>query len=734
MERETIEGEIREIIYYNDDNCYTVFDLNYAKSVVTAVGHMPFASSGEHVRLSGVWSSHPDYGEQFRFDLFERAMPHKVSAIRTYLSSGVIPGIRESTAKKITDIFGEDSLEIIKNEPEKLTVIKGISQAKALKINEAFLIRQDAANTVMYFQQFGVSAKMAVKIHKKFGSSSIDKVQRDPYVLCEEITGIGFKTADRIAFSMGVIQNHPGRIKSGIRFALGEAAQNGHTCYPKERLLPYCARLLGCDMTDIQSGFDSLVLSGKIVYEKKSDMCYLAALYNEEVSAATRLLTLRNSRPAKNHFEPHAVIKEASGGITLSAKQYEAVLTALTENILVITGGPGTGKTTIINTILKIFLGLGKKVSLAAPTGKAAKRLSEACSAEAKTLHRLLKLDIISETDDYTYTSDHSDPIDSDVVIVDEMSMVDLSLMNVLLKSLKSTAKLILVGDADQLPSVGAGNVLDDIIDSGLFPVVTLSEVFRQAGESMIVTNAHRINSGQMPVCNKKDKDFFFIPRTLTETAGTIADLCVSRLPRAYSYDPMRDIQVLCPSKKGASGTAALNSVLQSALNPPSPEKRERKYGDTVFRTGDKVMQIKNNYNIPYVRLTDNEEGMGIYNGDIGIISDIDNKRGLMVIDFDDERTVEYDFSWLDELELAYALTVHKSQGCEFDAAVISVSPVAPMLAVRNLLYTAVTRAKKLVVLVGSEDTVFKMVRNNRQAERCSGLEDKLREEAARHE
>jgi exodeoxyribonuclease V alpha subunit len=729
LERESIEGEVREIIYYNDDNCYCVFDLIYGKnSVITAVGHMPYVSSGESVRLTGVWKSHPDYGEQFSFDTFERTMPQKVSAIKTYLASGVIPGIRESTATKMTEIFGEDTLEVIKNEPEKLTVIKGISKSKALKINEAFLIRQDAAATVMYFQQFGVSAKMAVKIHKKFGALSVETVKTNPYVLCDDISGIGFKTADRIAYSMGIMQNHPGRIKSGIRYALSEAAQNGHTCYPRNSLIPYCCRLLGCNEVEITSGFDSLCMEGKAVYESESGMCYLTALYNEEISVATRLLTLSDKKKEHLNFDPISAIESASEGITLSEKQYDAVYAALTENILVITGGPGTGKTTIINTILKIYFNLGLKVSLAAPTGKAAKRLSEACGAEAKTLHRLLKLDIISDTDDYTYTTDGEDPLDSDVVIVDEVSMVDLSLMNVLLKSLKRGARLILAGDADQLPSVGAGNVLKDIIDSKKVNVITLTEVFRQAGESMIVTNAHRINSGEMPICNMKDKDFFFIPRSPSDAAFTIADLCCARLPRTYSYDPMRHIQVLCPSKKGATGTVALNTTLQRYLNPPAADKKEKKHGDVTFRTGDKVMQVKNNYNIPYVRMSDEEEGCGIYNGDIGIIMDIDLKRNVMLIEFDDERLVEYEASWLDELELAYALTVHKSQGCEFKAVILAVSPVAPMLTVRNLLYTAVTRAREIVVMVGSEDTVSKMVANNRETKRYSGLLDKLKE------
>lgn len=727
MEKEIIEGEVREIVYYNDDNCYCVFDLNFAKNLITCVGHIPYLTAGECVRLEGAWTSHADYGEQFKFENFERTIPQKVSAIRTYLASGIIPGIREATAIKMTDIFGEETLEIIKNSPEKLTVIKGISLAKAMKMNEAFLIRQDAANTVMYFQQFGVSAKMAVKIHKKFGSLAVDLIKGNPYTLCDEISGIGFKTADRIAFQMGVPSTHPGRIKSGIRHALGEAAQNGHTCYPKDALLPYCCRLLGCDMIEVENGFSDLLSSGRIVYESKTDLCYLTALYNEELSVATRLLTLAEKRRKKLPVDPDSAIEEASEGITLSLRQQDAVKAAITENIMVITGGPGTGKTTIINTILKIAFKLGLNVSLAAPTGKAAKRLSEACNAEAKTLHRLLGLDIISDTDDYTYTSDSIEPLRSDIVIVDEMSMVDLSLMNALLKSLKKDAKLILAGDSDQLPSVGAGNVLKDIIDSGRVTVITLTEVFRQAQESMIVTNAHRINSGEMPICNKKDKDFFFMPRTPQDANTTIADLCAKRLPNTYSYDPLRHIQVLCPSKKGITGTIALNNTLQRYLNPPEKGKKEKKYGETLFRTGDKVMQIKNNYNIPYVRLSDNEEGLGIYNGDIGIILDIDTKKAVMVIEFDDERVVEYDFAWLDELELAYALTVHKSQGCEFKAVILAVSPVAPMLTVRNLLYTAVTRAREIVVLVGSEDTVSKMVINNRETKRYSGLPDKLK-------
>lgn len=726
MEKEILEGEVREIVYYNDDNCYCVFDLNFGKNLITCVGHIPYLTAGECVRLEGNWTSHVDYGEQFKFESFIRTIPQKVSAIRTYLASGIIPGIREATAVKMTDVFGEETLEVIKNEPERLTMIKGISLAKAMKMNEAFLIRQDAANTVMYFQQFGVSAKMAVKIHKKFGTLAVDLIKGNPYTLCDEISGIGFKTADRIASQMGVPHTHPGRIKSGIRHALGEAAQNGHTCYPKDSLLPYCCRLLGCDMVDVESGFSDLVSSGKIVYETKTDMCYLTVLYNEELSVATKLLSLAEKRRKKLPLDIDAAIEEANEGITLSPRQYDAVKAALTENIMVITGGPGTGKTTIINTILKIVFKLGLKVSLAAPTGKAAKRLSEACNAETKTLHRLLGLDIISDSEDYAYNTS-IEPLTSDVVIVDEMSMVDLSLMNALLKSLKQGARLILAGDSDQLPSVGAGNVLKDIIDSGRFNVITLTEVFRQAQESMIVTNAHRINSGQMPLCNVKDKDFFFMPRSPYDADTTIADLCAKRLPGTYSYDPLRHIQVLCPSKKGATGTVSLNNTLQRYLNPPQKGKKEKKYGETLFRTGDKVMQVKNNYNIPYLRLSDNEEGLGIYNGDIGIILDIDTKKAVMVIEFDDERLVEYDFAWLDELELAYALTVHKSQGCEFKAVILSVSPVAPMLTVRNLLYTAVTRAREIVVLVGNEDTVAKMVANNRETKRYSGLPDKLK-------
>lgn len=727
MEKEIIEGEVREVVYYNDDNCYSVFDINYANGIFTCVGNIPYLTAGERVRLEGVWTNHPDYGEQFKFDNFERTVPQKVSAIRTYLASGVIPGIRDATAIKMTDLFGEDTLEIIRNSPEKLTQIKGISLSKAMKMNEAFLIRQDAANTVMYFQQFGVSAKMAVKIHKKFGSLAADLIKGNPYILCEEISGIGFKTADRIAFQMGVSPSHPGRIKSGIRHALSEAAQNGHTCYPKDSLLPYCCRMLGCEMTDVESGFSDLVMQGKIVYETKTNLCYLTALYNEELSVATHLLSLLERKSKKCPYDIPSAIEEAADGITLSQKQYEAVKEALTENILIITGGPGTGKTTIINTILKIYFKMGLNVSLAAPTGKAAKRLGEACNAEAKTLHRLLKLDIISDTDEYSYSAD-LDPIESDVVIVDEMSMVDLSLMSALLKSLRKNAKLILAGDYDQLPSVGAGNVLKDMIDSERFPVITLTEVFRQAEESMIVSNAHRINSGKMPLCNKKGKDFFFMPRTPLDANQTIADLCAKRLPDTYSYDPLRHIQVLCPSKKGVTGTFNLNMTLQKYLNPPSKSKREKKSGDTLFRTGDKVMQIKNDYNIPYVRTSTNEEGLGIYNGDIGIILDIDTKKSVMIIEFDDEKLVEYDFAWLDELELAYALTVHKSQGCEFKAVILSVSPVAPMLTVRNLLYTAVTRAREIVVLVGSEDTVAKMVANNRVTLRYSGLLNKLKE------
>lgn len=721
-----LEGEIYEIIYQNEDNGYTVCDVAMNNSLVTACGHMPFIAPGEQVILTGKWVNHPDYGEQFSVTSLERALPKKVSAVLAYLASGIISGVRESTAKKIVNKFGEDTLEIIAVHPERLAEISGISMNRAKKISESFLIRQDAAQTVIFLQEYGVTPNLALRVHKIFGQKAIDLVKENPYILCESVERIGFKTADRIANAMNLPKNHPGRIAGGINYMLSYAALSGHTCLKYDELAGGTASFLGCDTVEVIAVLSSLRQDCKLIFE--DDFVYLPLYYNMEVTAAVKLSELiALAKPYSNNIPEEIFVHSKTNSIELSPMQQEAVKTALGGGVLVITGGPGTGKTTIMKVIMDIFQSHEYKIALCAPTGKAAKRLSESCGMEAKTLHRLLEVEV-SDVQNQRFARNEYNPIDADVVIVDEMSMVDIILFGSLLKALKRGTCLIMAGDSDQLPSVGAGNVLHDMLESGVIPSVRLNEVFRQAEQSRIVTNAHRINQGEMPLENDSKTDFFFMSRTPEAALETICELCSGRLGKAYGFDSINDIQVLSPSRKGIVGTINLNKILQKKLNPPSAEKKEKSFGERTFRVGDKVIQTRNNYDMIWSLPDGSGDGFGIYNGDIGTILDISPKEKTMRILFDDNKIVEYDFSSVEDLEMAYALTVHKSQGSEWSAVIIPVCSFPPMLMTRNLLYTAVTRGKQLVILVGSLSAVSTMVRNNKLQLRYSSLEKRLKE------
>lgn len=729
---EVITGTVEEIIFTNEENGFTVCDLECNDNLVTAIGYMPYLNVGETVQLTGKWTVHHNYGEQFKVEYYEKILPSTAVLIEKYLASGAIKGVRKATAKKIVDQFGDKALEVIENEPERLAEIKGISLKKAKEIGESFAQQREVRKVVMFLQQYSITPNYAIKVYKRFGSDAIEKIKENPYILSEEIYGIGFKTADKIALNMGIQLNAIERVKAGIKYVLLYNSGNGHTYLPINILIQSASQLLQVSEVDVENALISMRMDATIYVEKikEEENVYLTSFHYAELGVAHKLLALSKAQlKSKSEDIDEEIFQiEQSIGITLAAQQKIAVKEAINNGVLIITGGPGTGKTTTINTIIQLMEKRGYSITLAAPTGRAAKRMTELTGKEAKTIHRLLEIGFMDEGDDLVFVKNESEPLETDVIIIDEVSMVDIILMHSLLKAIPPGTRLIMVGDVDQLPSVGPGNVLGDIISSEAIKVVKLTEIFRQAQESMIIVNSHKINKGEYPLLNMKEKDFYFEPRnTAAEVVSCIIELCKERLPKSYGYDPIHGIQVLTPMRKSTVGVNNLNTELQHVLNPPSKDKKEKEFRGIIFREGDKVMQIKNNYNMVWEKLDDGEKGTGIFNGDVGYVERIYKEESVVTVVFDDEKRVEYDFNQLDELELAYAITVHKSQGSEFPVVVMPVFPGAPMLMTRNLFYTAVTRARELVVLVGLQHSIKAMVDNNRETKRYSGLEHKLR-------
>lgn len=734
-EENKIVGTVTEIVYYNSVNGYAVCDIETEEDTITAVGYMPYIAGGDKVTLTGEWTFHQDYGPQFKVEFFEKNMPSEINDILKYLASGSIKGVRLATAQKIVDMFGEDTLNILEKEPEKLSKIHGISRKKALEIGAEYVKQQGVRNIVMYLQKFGITPQSAVKVYKRYGSSSVETIKENPYVLSETVYNIGFKTADKIALEMGISPNAPIRIEGAVKHILSNSSMNGHTYVPKDILLDEVCSFLSITVEEAENVIVKMIFESKLkneIYNDGNQKIYLPKLYEAEVYVAHKIKKIAENNTLEKGIDIEKVIKdiEMTNDITLAEHQKSAIYCAMEKGATVITGGPGTGKTTIINTIIQIMDKLDKNVMLAAPTGRAAMRMTEVCGIEAKTIHRLLESSFSENDDNMNFAKNEDNPLDCDIVIIDEMSMVDILLIQSLLKALKSHTRLIMVGDSDQLPSVGAGNVLRDIINSGVVPTVSLTEIFRQAKESAIVVNAHKINRGEYPEFNKSGTDFFMVKRdTAVDISQSIVDLFINRLPKAYKYNSLYQIQILSPTRKGITGVNELNIALQKVINPPHKKKKEKAFKNITFREGDKVMQTRNNYDMEWTKLEKPEEtGFGIFNGDIGYIHRIDKEMESATIVFDDKLCI-YEFSKFEDLDLAYAVTVHKSQGSEFDVIIMPMYPCAPMLQNRNLFYTAVTRAKKLVVLVGRESCVQKMVENKSEQIRYTGLEQKLRNE-----
>ncbi|MBR2461377.1 MAG: ATP-dependent RecD-like DNA helicase [Clostridia bacterium] len=725
---ESVEGAVERITYQNKENGYTVCVISRETvdgktEDLTLVGIMPYLSVGETVKAIGSWGFHQTFGRQFNVEYFEKQLPTTESAMLRYLSSRTIKGVGPKVAAKIVAAFGESTFEVIEKDPGRLATLQGISRAKAEEISQSFK-EQFGVRAVMMFCRDHFGPATAVRIYKRWGSSAVDVMKSNPYMLCDEISGIGFEKADRVAMSMGVEENSPLRIRAGVCFVLSyNARQNGHTLVPKDKLVGLTCNLLNVSEQEVVDSIDALSGYGKVVISSLGgrECVWLAEYRKAEKYISEKLFLLEKSCKGIAASRAERIISqvEREENIEYDPTQKKAIMQSLCGGVLLLTGGPGTGKTTVIRAIIRLYEELGLSTVLAAPTGRAAKRMSEATGKEAKTVHRLLEM-MYSGEGEPKFMRDENNPFDEDAVIIDEASMIDTLLMASLLKAVKRTSHLILIGDADQLPSVGAGNVLNELLNCDYFHAIRLKKIFRQAGESLIVTNAHAINAGELPELSTKNNDFFFLTRdTEQQTAATVADLCINRLPRKYGASIREGIQVITPSHKGAAGTESLNVMLQSALNPPSPRKNERKVRGIVFREGDKVMQIKNDYDMVWVR--GEEEGCGVFNGDIGVITDIDSDDEKVTVNFDG-RITEYDFTLLDELEHAYAITVHKSQGSEYPVVILPVYNCGDRLATRNLLYTAVTRAQDMVVMVGDLQTVQRMVMNNRQTRRYTGL------------
>ncbi len=720
---ETIEGTVEEIVFANEVNGYTVCVADIGGEPVTVVGVIPYLAEGEHIKATGSWQNHPTFGRQFRVDTFEKELPQDEDAVCRYLSSGAIRGIGPVTARRIVDRFGSDTLEVLESHPEWLAELRGITMARAKQIGESFCA-QFGAREAMIFLNTYFGPAVSVRIYKKYRSAAPDIVRMNPYRLCDEVPGIGFAKADKVAHELGFAPDSPERLEAGVRHALMNTAYaEGHCYLPYDMLMEESSRLLRTDRAEITAALDSCVQSGTVVCTRigSHDAYALSRIYEAERYISAKLLLLaQNAMPfALEGVREQIAYSEKKQNIKYDERQIYAIESAVTSGVSIVTGGPGTGKTTVINAIIDILEALGVKYMLAAPTGRAAKRMTDSCGREAKTIHRLLEA-AYSEEGVSVFGRNEDDPLGAKAYIIDETSMVDTFLMEALLRALKNDAMVVFIGDSDQLPPVGPGNALNDMIESGFFRVTRLKHIFRQAEKSLIVVNAHRINEGEMPEIRRKDGDFFFMERhDGAELRTLVCSLCRDRLPNAYGLRPTEDIQVISPTRRGDCGTVELNRALQAALNPASPEKREKRLHDTVFRVGDKVMQIRNNYDLVWVK--DHEKGEGVFNGDIGRINGVDYREECFEIDFEG-RICEYDFSLADDLELAYAVTVHKSQGSEYPAVILPLLQCPLPLTTRNLLYTAVTRAKSLLIAVGDPAIMSAMTRNDKKALRFTAL------------
>lgn len=733
--QETIIGYVDHIIYRNADNGYTVLVLICDEEELTCVGTFSDIAEGENIEARGVFTEHPTYGRQFKVLSFEEKAPQDVVAIERYLGSGAIKGVGIALAARIVRRFKEDTFRIIEEEPERLAEIKGISERKAMEIADQVNAKRDLRQAMIFLQQYGISTTLAVKIYNQYGQEVYGILQENPYRMADDIEGVGFRTADEIAFRVGIRTDSDFRIRSGIQYALLQASGEGHTYLPMEELTGRASQLLGLEPEYIENHYMNLAMDRKIIMRQMDGVTqiYSSAFFYMEANTATMLKQLDVSYDVPDiEIEMRLRQIEKQTKMDLDEHQVEAVKEAVRNGLLIITGGPGTGKTTTINTIIRYFEMEGMDIFLAAPTGRAAKRMSETTGFEARTIHRMLELNGGVEGN-AGFERNEKNPLETDVIIIDEMSMVDISLMYALLKAVVAGTRLILVGDVNQLPSVGAGSVLKDIIDSGMFHTVKLTKIFRQASTSDIIVNAHKINRGEPVSLDNKSMDFFFLKRyDADKIINVTLQLIKQKLPKFVGASEY-DIQVLTPMRKGLLGVERLNTVLQMYLNPPDKSKREKEYGSTLFREGDKVMQVKNNYQLEweirskYGLMID--KGTGIFNGDMGIIEEINDFAETMTISFDEGRMVEYPYKLLEELELAYAITIHKSQGSEYPAVVIPLLTGPRMLMNRNLLYTAVTRAKKCVTIVGNDETFQMMIENNAEQRRYSGLRDRLTEE-----
>lgn len=735
-----ITGQIRDCIYQNEVNSYTIAVLETDTEEITVVGYLPFIGVGDTVKLIGKFVTHPEYGEQFKIDTFEKVMPQTLEALEKYLASGNIKGIGPATAKKIVETFGEETISVFQFEPNKLANIKGISLEKAQEMAEEFMQNWELWQIVGFLEKFGIGVANAKTIYQKLGTVAIQEIESNPYLLVDLAGHIDFKKIDQMALELGMAYDNDKRVTSGIKYALMKISYNGHCCSLKANLIQYVKELLGVEEDRIDHCLITLSVKEEIIIEKRQDeqWVYLSSFYRAESTIAQVLMTLQAAPNQKEipFLEKELKHIEKKTGITLSDKQKEALLKMNQQNIVIITGGPGTGKTTIIQTILELYQPRGKKVVLCAPTGRAAKRMSETTAEEAKTLHRLLEIGKLEEANPVKKEDYEVAPIDADVIVVDEMSMVDVFLMEYLVKGIFQGTKLVLVGDVDQLPSVGPGSILKDLIDSRTICTIHLDKIFRQAAKSKIILNAHRVNQGETFLTKEEQtentkEDFFYLNLSSgEEMVRQVISLCKERLKTYGDFEFFRNIQVLSPTKKGMLGTRELNHVLQQQLNPAEEGKKEKKTGEIIFRIKDRVMQTKNNYDMAWEKQTNHnyEKGSGVFNGELGKIEAIDETNRQLKIRFDDEKEVWYGFSELDQIEHAYAITIHKAQGSEFDVVIVVAPPSSPMLLTRNLLYTAITRAKQLLVILGSHKIIDFMIQNVDSKKRNTGLEYKLKQ------